>query len=604
MKRMLLAAGLLVGALAWVGLLGSFLPGASTESKPAADGSVATIKLVDKSRFEVSKTGEVTLRLDILSPDAAPVRGLSQEKVKVFEEGQPAKIREFNGPGTQILNVVLVIDISGSMSGQKLAGAKNAALAAVDELQIDRDRIGVIVFSDNYLTLQPLVRLTNNVRDEVRRRIDRLNAGGGTQIGEPTQAGLELYRDATPDGAKLLLVMTDGLDEELVKPFMRRPFESTRLLDDLESDSDKLGVPISTIAFGKGSNEAEFGSEDSLAEQPLKYIAEHCNGQYYHAPTSEELASIFRSQVQELKDGFLIKYDSPYPEPDGLPRKVEVKIASPSGQLLATGGYQIGRILSGSGGRTPLTRGTDLAEDEVAGGAGSGLKLLLALVLGSVLVGGLLAPTFVPALAMLLGSPLASNRDNGDAFDLDESDMLSPHAANTSAAPPPPLPGSSPVAGSAGATLNEAWSPPSSPSPADPSGDDHLQTMPLADSAAGPLPSAPAMPAAPGSQQDRSSAAAPPPPPPVRRTPGSPPAASSNPSSNPSSPARPATTSGPVSTPPPPPPTRNLPAAKPNPPANTGTPAPPGRPANGGSSGTPASGMPAPPPPPPIKRKS
>lgn len=135
------AIGLLAGALLWVGLLSLLFDRTAPSSKPADDGSQAVIKYLDKSRFLQSDAGEVSLRMDILDPTGAPLLGLLKDMVSVTEHGQAAKVNDFKGPGTQPINAILVIDISGSMgSGGKMAGAIGAALAALDELMVERDQ--------------------------------------------------------------------------------------------------------------------------------------------------------------------------------------------------------------------------------------------------------------------------------------------------------------------------------------------------------------------------------------------------------------------------------------------------------------------------------
>src|SRR5690606_28619743 len=75
--------------------------------------------------------------------------------------------------------LVLVIDSSGSMSGEKIAWSKAAAAAAAKMLS-RRDYIGIIAFDSSSRWVVPLQR--NGTGDRTRARIGRLSAGGGTDM--------------------------------------------------------------------------------------------------------------------------------------------------------------------------------------------------------------------------------------------------------------------------------------------------------------------------------------------------------------------------------------------------------------------------------------
>lgn len=371
-RKLTTALGLLVGALLWVGLLSLLFDRSVTASKPADDGSQAVIKYLDKSQFLRADAGEVSLRMDILDPRGVPVLGLLKDMVTVTEHGQAATISDFKGPGTQPINAILVIDISGSMgSGEKMEGAISAALAALEELMVGRDRIGIIAFDHTYDIVQPLERLTEQVKLSCQREISRLSPRGGTVIGIPTQAGLQMFGQDGIDGSKILMVMTDGEDQSL-----------PALVDSIAELSDRMGVPVYTIGFG------DLGNPDT--ESVLRNLSEKCIAEYYHAPTAEQLANIYRSQLQDLTQEFTVVYDSPFPQPDGLPRHVQVEIASPAGTLLAEASYEIGAIIhSGRGARSSEDESSPAIASDVSGV----FHLLFFWLMFSVLAAALLAPS-------------------------------------------------------------------------------------------------------------------------------------------------------------------------------------------------------------------
>lgn len=98
------------------------------------------------------------------------------------------------------LNLIIVIDISGSMSSpfnryyydasgekretdqhSKIRSAKESVLALIDRLR-EGDRFGVVTYSDDARTIVPMKAVGEHDMDAVRTNIRELNAGGGTSL--------------------------------------------------------------------------------------------------------------------------------------------------------------------------------------------------------------------------------------------------------------------------------------------------------------------------------------------------------------------------------------------------------------------------------------
>jgi VWFA-related protein len=489
-----MAGVLLVGALAWVSLLHLISGGTGpAESEPAEDGSRASIKFVDKSQFNENGLGQISLRMDIVDAQGKPILGLRKEQFQVTEEGHPADVVALQGPGTQPINVVLVIDISGSMGDEdKMAGAIQAALAAVDELQAGRDRLGIIAFDDSFDLVQPLEILDDANRSLRQQKIRALRPRGGTVIGVPTLEAVSIFERQAPDGPKMVMVMTDGQDKSLAG-----------IVDMIADQSDKSGVPVFTIGFGR----------DAMgAEAVLRDLAQKCKAAFYHAPTAQELAAIYRSQVQEMTNEFTVVYHSPYPTADGLPRRVDVQISAAAGTLAARANYSIGGIVDSGGVRAVPKTPTSSAVKATA--ASAFLKLFLFVTLFVLLSGALIAPNWRGARPWAVGPGVASSVSAQQAPVLPASTAAPQSARPRPPRPPPPpakkqpLPATSPQ----NATSPGPATPPSSPapSPAVPSSTLASKPAPVPGSAS-PLSSPP------GEKKTIRPVPPPPPPPPGRQ---------------------------------------------------------------------------------------
>ena len=111
-------------------------------------------------------------------------------------------------------DVVLVVDVSGSMEGEKMQQARDAAKYIVDHVN-PGDRINLISFSTGVrLWSDKLETLDSTMTDDAHEWIERLDAGGSTDINRALLEALAIIdgRDeADADRPVYLLFMTDGL---------------------------------------------------------------------------------------------------------------------------------------------------------------------------------------------------------------------------------------------------------------------------------------------------------------------------------------------------------------------------------------------------------
>lgn len=106
-------------------------------------------------------------------------------------------------------DVIMVLDTSGSMEGQKLAQAKEAAHYILDHLNAG-DRFNIVAFSTGVRAYAPQLAPAANAA-EAHPFIDRLDALGGTNI---SMALLEALQQADAERPLTILFLTDGLATE------------------------------------------------------------------------------------------------------------------------------------------------------------------------------------------------------------------------------------------------------------------------------------------------------------------------------------------------------------------------------------------------------
>ena len=106
------------------------------------------------------------------------------------------------------LNLVLVVDRSTSMKGERLEYVKAAAHQILDELE-DDDALGVVTFSDRPEIVVPTQRLED--RPRVHARISSIWTSGGTEIFQGLESGLDQARKFHKrNSISHVILLTDG----------------------------------------------------------------------------------------------------------------------------------------------------------------------------------------------------------------------------------------------------------------------------------------------------------------------------------------------------------------------------------------------------------
>jgi Ca-activated chloride channel family protein len=177
------------------------------------------------------------------------------------------------------LNLALVLDHSGSMSGPKLQHLKEAVGRVIDQLS-PQDTLSVTVFDEKAKLLVPAQTVTD--REALHTLVGSLREAGGTQMSSGLRMGLdEVRKNAGANVVSRLLLLTDG-----------QTWGDADQCVALAAEAGQAGIPIS--AFG-------VGAEEDWSVSLLDRIAEASGGQSdYIAQPADTIAS-FRKTVQTMQ---------------------------------------------------------------------------------------------------------------------------------------------------------------------------------------------------------------------------------------------------------------------------------------------------------------
>lgn len=175
------------------------------------------------------------------------------------------------------VNLALVIDRSGSMSGFKLNQAKQAARQLISQLE-SRDRLAIVHYGSDVKSLDGLLATADN-KQKLLAYVDGIFDDGGTNIA----AGLTTARDV------LLSARNDFKVNRLILISDGQPTEGTTdtgELTNLVRDIRGYGVSVSSIGVG-----------DDFNEQLMAGFAEVGAGAYAYLQDAAQLSAIFQKDL-------------------------------------------------------------------------------------------------------------------------------------------------------------------------------------------------------------------------------------------------------------------------------------------------------------------
>lgn len=167
------------------------------------------------------------------------------------------------------LAMILVIDKSGSMGGQKMELTKEAAKSAV-ELLGPNDKVGVIAFEGETYWVSEVQTAAN--KSSIIERIASIEAGGGTVMAPAME---EAYQALQSTVAKLkhVIILTDGIS-------------SPGDFEGIARDMSAARMTCSTVAVGEDAD-----------KKLLEEISQIGNGRFYFTNDPTSVPQIFTKET-------------------------------------------------------------------------------------------------------------------------------------------------------------------------------------------------------------------------------------------------------------------------------------------------------------------
>lgn len=226
---------------------------------------------------------------------------LSALVLLVFAIARPQSGRDPGKRSTEALDIMLVVDTSGSMEARDfvIAGRRPNRLEVIKGVMKsfieDRpdDRLGIVVFGTEAFTQSPLT-LDHNVLLQFLDAISIGMAGESTAIGDGLATAVARFKDIDAK-SKVVILLTDGSNQAgRVEPLAAARAAQT------------FGVKVYTVGVGSDgevpvpSNGRMQTARYELDDKLLQEIADLTGGKYFRAGDTETLVKVY-STIDELE---------------------------------------------------------------------------------------------------------------------------------------------------------------------------------------------------------------------------------------------------------------------------------------------------------------
>ncbi|GGK78349.1 vWA domain-containing protein [Amphritea balenae] len=222
----------------------------------------------------LAQANQVNLNINLATPVMEAERS-HRAFIKVSLEGFKQQDKQARIPA----NVAIVLDKSGSMGGDKIQYAREAAIMAIKRLD-ERDIVSVVSYDSRVQVVVPATQVRN--QRAIYNAIRNIHADGNTALFAGVSKGArELRKFLSRNKVNRVILLSDGLAN--VGP------QSASELGELGASLAKEGISVTTIGLGLGYN-----------EDLMTRLAGFSDGNHAFVENAEDLASVFQYEFGDV----------------------------------------------------------------------------------------------------------------------------------------------------------------------------------------------------------------------------------------------------------------------------------------------------------------
>ena len=273
------------------------------------------------------RAGTELVSVDVLVTDnRQAVLGLTPADFELIDNGVAQTVDQLYLEQLPV-NVVMVLDTSGSVIGARLADLKAGARSVIEKLR-PKDRAAILSFSHRLEMPSPLT----GDRASLRKAVNDLDAVGSTSLRDAAFAGLALR--AADNTRTLLLLFSDGLDTSSILS------ESRLLAIVRRSDAIIYAIGVQDAPATQMSARGLFfvQPESVTDDRFLGALAREGGGRLLHAQEQRNIERTFARVFEEFNQRYVLGF-TPRGVSQGGWHKVDVRLKNKRGTVLARRGY-------------------------------------------------------------------------------------------------------------------------------------------------------------------------------------------------------------------------------------------------------------------------
>ena len=152
------------------------------------------------------------------------------------------------------VDVLCIIDISGSMKGQKLSHVK-LSLKSIISFMTPKDRLCIILFNDDANVYLDLSFMTEDTKKKYLEKIEKITAKGGTNILSGLKKAIEILKEDKKNEnnnepmeekrVKTIMLLSDGYDND---------YDTEEIVDEIKKITKGQHLSFTLHTFGYGDD--------------------------------------------------------------------------------------------------------------------------------------------------------------------------------------------------------------------------------------------------------------------------------------------------------------------------------------------------------------
>lgn len=237
------------------------------------------------TQFDLTNYPKIDAYVSVLDEQGNPIKDvpLSRKEWQIKENSaayEPMNIVRAKAEGAKKnISVILILDRSGSMKGEKMAKAKAALLEFINLMEPE-DKAALVVFDDK---VDVAADLTSD-KEHLKQKVNDVEIGGNTAMYDAVYTGIEKVKPVS--GRKTVIVLTDGKSNRGIHKY-----------NDTVEYAAINNTSIYTIGLG-----------NDVRKDQLENIAKESGGEYFFTPTPEMLVNFYEKIGTQLKNEYIVTY--------------------------------------------------------------------------------------------------------------------------------------------------------------------------------------------------------------------------------------------------------------------------------------------------------